>query len=256
MSGALPGGGVPDPGASAGVQGVHHQVEAQMVHGAPDTYAPVLAPNPWWRRGAAIALMVFAAYGMFDATLSAVFTGLGGTNFGTGDNKPPELGPYPESGTSQEQSDWNGTRDAWVAYNWSENLTEDFIELTKEYRINEVRLSWQAGFLLTAVAGGLLILSGHRAGWWVALLSLVIGEAGSLHYSWLSGKITNEALSTIPSEFEVPAWLISTELIAGVTAGFATCCNAACLGVVLLCWVMSRGPNPHEPVGYAPPVAP
>ena len=83
-------------------------------------------PSKWWSWGLAIFLSIM----VFFSIIGIIFSALIPYDQLMNDWKMEEPGVYPTNGTSEEQDEWNSSKEEWDNYVATKKLMEDIDELS------------------------------------------------------------------------------------------------------------------------------
>jgi hypothetical protein len=195
-----------------------------------------IGPSKWWSWGLAIFLAIMVFFTMIGIAISAIFP-YDELMVGW---EPEEPGEYPVNGTSEEQGEWNSTKEEWDGYLATKELLEDMEEI-RPFQI----WSGLIGSLIVIVAIIMLFQQNQTA---YKLVYVWLGLS-AISQIWLSLKtrdIMNEYYSNFP-EFEDSIWM---SIQSGLQLGSSMICNVFLLLIVVMCSIKSHDKGQVEESGF------
>ena len=197
-------------------------------------------PSPWWHWGPAIFLAL-SVLGTIVGTAIAAFIPYD-QFLDEMENDTEEPGPYPENGTSEEQDEWNATKERWDEYVALTELIEGLEEI-KPYQVI-------SGFLVGTV--------GIAA---VVLLFLRDEKGFKFAYAWIVTTVITQAImglktqemmaefyANMPSEEDfLVEWM---NIQYGIQLGSLMVCNILLFSIFFMCSMKSQDFGQIEESGF------
>ncbi len=197
-------------------------------------------PSPWWHWGPAIFLAL-SVLGTIVGTAIAAFIPYD-QFLDEMENDTEEPGPYPENGTSEEQDEWNATKERWDEYVVVTELIEGLEEI-KPYQVI-------SGFLVGTV--------GIAA---VVLLFLRDEKGFKFAYAWIVTTVITQAImglktqemmaefyANMPSEEDfLVEWM---NIQYGIQLGSLMVCNILLFSIFFMCSMKSQDLGQIEESGF------
>ncbi len=197
-------------------------------------------PSPWWHWGPAIFLAL-SVLGTIVGTAIAAFIPYD-QFLDEMENDTEEPGPYPENGTSEEQDEWNATKERWDEYVVVTELIEGLEEI-KPYQVI-------SGFLVGTV--------GIAA---VVLLFLRDEKGFKFAYAWIVTTVITQAImglktqemmaefyANMPSEEDfLVEWM---NIQYGIQLGSLMVCNILLFSIFFMCSMKSQDFGQIEESGF------
>ena len=196
----------------------------------------ITGPSKWWSWGLAIFLAIMVFFSIIGIIISAIIP----YDQLMGDWGIEEPGEFPANGTSEEQDEWNATKEEWDSYVATTNLMEDMEEL-KPFQIWTGLIS----SVIAIVAIFMLIQLNPNAfkfvyGW------IGITTVSQLWYALKTQDMMNEFYGSFP-EFEDSIWM---DIQAGTQIGSTLVCNVFLLLIVIMCSMKSQDKGEVEESGF------
>ena len=193
-------------------------------------------PSKWWSWGLAIFLSVM----VFFSIIGIIFSALIPYDQLMNDWTMEEPGDYPADGTSQEQDEWNSSKEEWNNYVAAKKLMEGIDELTP--------IQLWAGLIssVIAIVAIFMLFQLDPNGYKVTYGWLGITTVSQLWYAWKIQPIMNEYYATFP-EFQDSIWM---DIQAGSQIGGTLVCNVFLLLIIIMCSIKSQDKGEVEESGF------
>ena len=193
-------------------------------------------PSKWWSWGLAIFLAIMVFFSLIGIVISAIIP----YDQFMSEWEVEEPGTYPEDGTSEEQDDWNATKEEWNSYVATSNLMEDMKEL-RPFQIWTGLIS-----SVIAIVAIFMLFQLNPNAYKVVYGWLGIMTGSQFWYAWKSQEMLNEFYSSFP-EFEDSFWM---SIQSGSQIGGALVCNIFMLLIVIMCSMKSQDKGQVEESGF------
>ena len=198
-------------------------------------------PSKWWSWGLAIFLSIMVFFSIIGIIISAIIP----YDQLTGDWGVEEPGEYPANETSQEQDEWNASKEEWDSYVATTNLMEDLDEL-RPFQMWTGLISSVIGIVAIFMLFQLNPNAYKVVYGWIGITTV-----SQLWYAWKSQEMMNEFYSSFP-EFEDSIWM---SIQSGSQIGGTLVCNVFLLLIVVMCSMKSQDKGEVEESGFHRPPA-
>ena len=192
-------------------------------------------PSKWWAWGLAIFLGIQVFFTLIGTIISAIIP----YDMLLDDWEVEEPGEYPTNGTSEEQNEWNLTKEEWDSYLLINGMMEE-MDGMKSLQI------WSG--ILTCVIGMVaivMLLQQNPNGFKMTYVWLGIGTVSQV---WMSLKIhttMNDIISNVSDEASI--WM---SVNMGMSLGGTMVCNTLLLLIVIMCSMKSQDTQLVEESGF------
>ena len=193
-------------------------------------------PSKWWSWGLAIFLSIMVFFGLIGIAISAIVP----YDRFVGDWGIEEPGDYPTDGTSQEQDEWNASKEEWDTYIATTNLMEDLEEL-RPFQIWTGLIS-----SVIAIVAIFMLFQLDPNAYKVVYGWLGITTVSQVWYAFKTQEMMNEFYGSFP-EFEDSIWM---DIQAGSQIGGTLVCNVFLLLIVIMCSIKSSDKGEVEESGF------
>ena len=193
-------------------------------------------PSKWWSWGLAIFLSIMVFFSLIGIAISTIIP----YDELMSEWEVEEPGAYPEDGTSEEQDEWNATKEEWDSYVATTNLMEDMEEL-KPFQIWTGLIS-----SVIAIVAIFMLFQLNPNAYKVVYGWFGITTVSQLWYAWKSQEMMNEFYSSFP-EFEDSIWM---SIQSGSQIGSTLVCNVFLLLIVIMCSMKSQDKGEVEESGF------
>ena len=151
-----------------------------------------------------------------------------------------EPGDYPADGTSEEQNEWNASKEEWDSYVATKKMMEDIDELST--------IQIWTGLIssVIAIVAIFMLFQLDPNGYKVTYGWLGITTLSQLWYAWKIQPIMNEYYATFP-EFQDSIWM---DIQAGSQIGGTLVCNIFLLLIIIMCSIKSSDKGEVEESGF------
>ena len=198
-------------------------------------------PSPWWHWGPAIFLAL-SVLGTIVGTAIAAIIPYDQLLEPMGDDTE-EPGPYPDNGTSEEQDEWNATKERWDSYVALTELMEGLEEI-KPYQII-------SGFLvgIVGIAAVVFLFMRDEKGFKFAYAWIVTSVITQSIMGLKTQDIMAEFYAKMPSGDEdfMVQWM---EIQYGIQLGSLMVCNILLFSIFFMCSMKSQDLGGIEESGF------
>ena len=193
-------------------------------------------PSKWWSWGLAIFLAIMVFFSLISVALTTIVP------YGElmSDWEVEEPGAYPEDGASEEQDDWNSSKEDWDTYVATSKLMDDMEEL-KPFHIWTGLIS-----SVIAIVAIFMLFQLNPNAYKVVYGWFVITTVSGLWYAFKTQEMMNEFYSSFP-EFEDSFWM---SIQSGSQIGGTLVCNVFLLLIVIMCSMKSQDKGEVEESGF------
>ena len=193
-------------------------------------------PSKWWSWGLAIFLAIMVFFSLITVTITAIVP------YGElmSDWEGEEPGAYPEDGASEEQDDWNSSKEDWDTYVATSKLMDDMEEL-KPFHIWTGLIS-----SVIAIVAIFMLFQLNPNAYKVVYGWFGITTVSGLWYAFKTQEMMNEFYSSFP-EFEDSFWM---SIQSGSQIGGTLVCNVFLLLIVIMCSMKSQDKGEVEESGF------
>ena len=184
-------------------------------------------PSKWWAWGLAIFMGIWVFMSLIGVIISAIIPYdllLDGWD-------PEEPGEYPTDGTSEEQDEWNTTKEEWDSYVAMSGLMED-LEGMKPIQIG----TGMIGSIIGLVAVVMLIQQ-NPTGFKVAYLWIGITTIGQL---WMNFKMQSSMAEFYSNIYVEGSDSLVMSIQSGMQIGGTLFCNTMLLLIIVMCSMKSQ----------------
>ncbi len=203
---------------------------------------PILVPeepSPWWHWGPAIGIIVLVLLTVTGMAIAAI---LPYDSFMDRYSEPQQPGPYPENGSTEEQSKWNSSDEEYE--NW--NLTNNIFDSIINSEMQEKQMWVGTLSVLAAIPVIVLLLARHP---WSLKATAIWIMFKSILESYMALQVQymmNDIFNMFPADADLPpTWIYSLSGIFQVI-----CCNLTMLGVVVVCSMKTTDDEIVPPSGF------
>ena len=196
-----------------------------------------VGPSKWWAWGLAIFMGIWVFMSLIGVIISAIIPYdllLDGWD-------PEEPGEYPADGTSEEQDEWNTTKEEWDSHVALSGLMED-LEDMKPIQITTGMVGCIIGFVAVV-----MLIQQNPTGFKAAYLWLGLSTIGQL---WMHFKVQatmTEFYSNIYVE-ESDSFVLAFQ--SGMQIGGMLFCNTMLLLIIIMCSMKSQDRGLVEESGF------
>ena len=192
-------------------------------------------PSKWWAWGLAIFLCIQVFFTLIGTLISAIIP----YDMFLEDWDVEEPGEYPANGTSEEQDDWNFTKEEWDSYVAITAMMEDLDEM-KPLQI------WSGiiGSMIGMVAI-VMLFQQNPSGFKAAYAWLGIYTIAGVWMQYRMQSTMNELYSNM--HVEETAWM---SMQTGLSIGSTMVCNTLLLMIIIMCSMKSQDKGKVEESGF------
>ena len=197
-------------------------------------------PSPWWHWGPAIFLAL-SVLGTIVGTAIAAFIPYD-QFLDEMENDTEEPGPYPENGTSEEQDEWNATKERWDEYVVVTELIEGLEEI-KPYQVI-------SGFLvgIVGITAVVLLFMRDEKGFKFAYAWIVTTAITQAIMGLKTQEMMAEFYANMPSEEDfLVEWM---NIQYGIQLGSLMVCNILLFSIFFMCSMKSQDFGQIEESGF------
>ena len=192
-------------------------------------------PSKWWAWG----LAIFLAIQVFFTLIGIIITAIIPYDMLLDDWEVEEPGEYPTNGTSEEQDEWNSTKEEWDGYLLINEMMEE-MDGMKSLQI------W-SGILICVIGmvAIVMLFQQNPNGFKITYVWLGIGTVSQV---WMSLKIhttMNDIISNMSDEASI--WM---SVNMGLSLGGTMVCNVFLLLIVIMCAIKSQDKGQGEESGF------
>ena len=194
-------------------------------------------PSKWWAWGLAIFMGIWVFMSLIGVIISAIIPYdllLDGWD-------PEEPGEYPTDGTSEEQDEWNTTKEEWDSYVAMSGLMED-LEDMKPIQIG----TGMIGSIIGLVAVVMLIQQ-NPTGFKVAYLWIGMTTIGQL---WMHFKMQASMAEFYSNIYVEGSDSLVMSIQSGMQIGGMLFCNTMLLLIIVMCSIKSQERGQVEESGF------
>jgi hypothetical protein len=203
---------------------------------------PILVPeepSPWWYWGPAIGIILISMFAVLGLAIAAIFPY---DSFMEHYSEPQQPGPYPENGSSQEQSEWNQSDEEYEGWNQTNNI----FDAIENSGMQEKQMWVGTLSVIASIPVIILLFSRHRWSFYAATIWILFK---SILESFLAMEVQymmDDIFSVFPNNTELPpTWIYSLSGIFQVI-----CCNITLLAVVVVCSLKTADDEVVPPSGF------
>ena len=193
-------------------------------------------PSKWWSWGLAIFLSIMVFFSLIGIAFSVIIP----YDQLMGDWEVEEPGEYPANGTSEEQDNWNASKEEWDIDVAMRKLMDDMEELRP--------LQIWTGLIssVIAIVAIFMLFQLNPNAYKVVYGWIGITAVSQFWYALKSQEMMNEFYSSFP-EFEDSIWM---DIQSGSQIGGTLVCNVFMLLIVIMCSMKSQDKGQVEESGF------
>ena len=197
-------------------------------------------PSPWWHWGPAIFLALSVLGTIVGTAIAAIIPYDQFLDEMEKDTEEP--GAYPENGTSEEQDEWNATKERWDQYVALTELIEGLEEI-KPYQIG-------SGFLvgIVGIAAVVFLFMRDEKGFKFAYAWIVTSVITQAIMGLTTQDMMTEFYANMPSEEDfLVEWM---NIQYGIQLGSLVVCNILLFSIFFMCSMKSQDLGQIEESGF------
>ena len=192
-------------------------------------------PSPWWHWGPAIFLALSVLGTIVGTAIAAIIPYDQFLDEMEKDTEEP--GAYPENGTSEEQDEWNATKERWDEYVVVTELIEGLEEI-KPYQIG-------SGFLvgIVGIAAVVFLFMRDEKGFKFAYAWILTSVITQAIMGLKTQDMMTEFYANMPSEGDEAFLDIWMNIQYGLQLGSLLVCNILLFSIFFMCSMKSQQPT-------------
>jgi hypothetical protein len=192
-------------------------------------------PSKWWAWG----LAIFLSIQVFFTLIGTIITAIIPYDMLLDDWDVEEPGEYPTNGTSEEQDEWNTTKEEWDGYLAINKMMEE-MDGMKSLQI------WSG--ILTCVIGMVaifMLFQQNPNGFKTTYVWLGISTVTQVWMQYKMQSTMNDLMSNLANEESI--WM---SVNMGLSLGSTMVCNTLLLMIVIMCSMKSQDKGEAEESGF------
>ncbi len=201
----------------------------------PQTLLVQSGPSKWWSWG----LAIFLSLSVFMSFIGIIITAIIPYDMMLGGWEPEEPGEYPTEGTTEEQDEWNATKEEWDSWVAVSGLMESMEDM-KPFQVVTGLLICIFGMIAVA-----LLFQQNPAGFKFGYIWLGLSTVSQVWMQYKMKDVMADFYSN--ARVEETFWM---SIQSGVEIGMTLTCNTFMLLIIIMCSMKSQDTGQVEESGF------